>query len=60
MVTALRSAGSGYVVQIGSGPGAVELPVSRRHSRDVRKRLRGGWKDQAGDDPDESLPDDGA
>lgn len=31
--------GGGHSVRVGSGPGAVLLPVSRRHSRDLKDRL---------------------
>ncbi len=39
LVTELRLAGSGYVVRIGSGPETAELPVSRRHTRELKDRL---------------------
>lgn len=41
LVTALRGSGKGHVVQVGSGSGAVRLPVSRRHLSSVRRLLRG-------------------
>jgi DNA-binding LytR/AlgR family response regulator len=41
MITALQLGGSGHVVCLGRGSDAVELPVSRRHIREVRRRLRG-------------------
>lgn len=41
LVTELRMVGSGYVVRLGSpgAPGAVELPVSRRHTRELKDTL---------------------
>ena len=39
LVTELRLAGSGYVVRIGSGAETAELPVSRRHTRELKDRL---------------------
>ncbi len=39
-VTALELGGMGYVVRLGRGRDAVELPVSRRHVREVRAQLR--------------------
>lgn len=39
LVTELRLAGSGYVVRVGSGPDTAELPVSRRHTRELKDRL---------------------
>ena len=39
LVTELRLAGSGYVVRIGPGPDGAELPVSRRHTRELKDRL---------------------
>lgn len=44
-ISAVRRRGTGYVVRIGHGHDAVELPVSRRHVRDVHRRVRGGWRD---------------
>jgi DNA-binding LytR/AlgR family response regulator len=41
LITELRLAGSGYVVRIGNGPGAPELPVSRRHTAALKRILRG-------------------
>ena len=38
-VTAVDPGGVGYVVRLGRGRDAVELPVSRRHLRDVRAAL---------------------
>jgi len=47
LVTELRMSSSGYVVRVGSGDGATELPVSRRHTRDLKDRLvraaKQGW-----------------
>ncbi|MGB6163949.1 MAG: LytTR family DNA-binding domain-containing protein [Pseudonocardiaceae bacterium] len=47
LVTELRMSSSGYVVQVGSGDDATELPVSRRHTRDLKDRLvraaKQGW-----------------
>lgn len=57
-VTALEPGGSGHVVRLGRGRDAVELPVSRRHLRDVRARLRErqapatGAAERAATDPD--------
>jgi DNA-binding LytR/AlgR family response regulator len=39
LVTELRLSGSGYVVRIGAGPDCAELPVSRRHTRELKDRL---------------------
>ena len=39
LVTELRLSGSGYVVRIGNGPDTAELPVSRRHTRELKDRL---------------------
>ncbi|MEO6880085.1 MAG: LytTR family DNA-binding domain-containing protein [Mycobacteriaceae bacterium] len=41
LVSELRTAGSGYLVRVGAvgSPDAVELPVSRRHSRELRELL---------------------
>ncbi len=41
LVTELRTVGTGFVVRLGAAgsPGAVELPVSRRHSRALREVL---------------------
>jgi DNA-binding LytR/AlgR family response regulator len=39
LVTELRLSGSGYVVRIGSGQETAELPVSRRHTRELKDRL---------------------
>ncbi|WP_222131675.1 LytTR family DNA-binding domain-containing protein [Pseudonocardia sp. C8] len=41
LITELRMAGSGYVVRLGNGPQAVELPVSRRHTAGLKRILRG-------------------
>ncbi|MBP2370474.1 LytR/AlgR family response regulator transcription factor [Pseudonocardia parietis] len=41
LITELRMAGSGYVVRLGNGPSAVELPVSRRHTAGLKRILRG-------------------
>ncbi|HWR47484.1 MAG TPA: LytTR family DNA-binding domain-containing protein [Pseudonocardiaceae bacterium] len=47
LVTELRMSSSGYVVRVGSGEDATELPVSRRHTRDLKERLvraaKQGW-----------------
>lgn len=47
LVTELRMSASGYIVRVGSGAGAAELPVSRRHTRELKDRLvraaRQGW-----------------
>jgi two-component system, LytTR family, response regulator LytT len=39
LITELRLAGSGYVVRLGSGGEVAELPVSRRHTRELKDRL---------------------
>lgn len=39
LVTELRLSGSGYVVRIGTGSETAELPVSRRHTRELKDRL---------------------
>ncbi|HZZ46369.1 MAG TPA: LytTR family DNA-binding domain-containing protein [Pseudonocardia sp.] len=39
LVTELRLSGSGYVVRLGSGTDTAELPVSRRHTRELKDRL---------------------
>ncbi|MDN5857855.1 MAG: LytTR family DNA-binding domain-containing protein [Pseudonocardia sp.] len=39
LVTELRLSGSGYVVRVGNGPECAELPVSRRHTRELKDRL---------------------
>ena len=39
LVTELRLSGSGYVVRVGAGPETAELPVSRRHTRELKDRL---------------------
>ncbi len=39
LVTELRLAGSGYVVRLGPGGDIAELPVSRRHTRELKDRL---------------------
>ncbi|MCP2170452.1 LytR/AlgR family response regulator transcription factor [Goodfellowiella coeruleoviolacea] len=47
LVTELRMTSSGYAVVIGSGDDAKELPVSRRHTRELKDRLvrspKSGW-----------------
>ncbi|MGH4014801.1 MAG: LytR/AlgR family response regulator transcription factor [Pseudonocardiaceae bacterium] len=47
LVTELRMSASGYVVRVGSGADAAELPVSRRHTRELKDRLvraaKQGW-----------------
>jgi DNA-binding LytR/AlgR family response regulator len=47
LVTELRMSSSGYVVRVGNGEDARELPVSRRHTRDLKDRLvraaKQGW-----------------
>ncbi|MGH3754307.1 MAG: LytR/AlgR family response regulator transcription factor [Pseudonocardiaceae bacterium] len=47
LITELRMSSSGYVVRVGSGERAAELPVSRRHTRDLKDRLvraaKEGW-----------------
>ncbi|MBT0566600.1 LytTR family DNA-binding domain-containing protein [Williamsia sp. CHRR-6] len=42
LVTGIRSRGSGTVVCLAVGGQPVELPVSRRHTRDLKDRLVGG------------------
>lgn len=39
LVTELRLSGSGYVVRVGNGSECAELPVSRRHTRELKDRL---------------------
>jgi DNA-binding LytR/AlgR family response regulator len=39
LVTELRLSGSGYVVRVGTGTDCAELPVSRRHTRELKDRL---------------------
>lgn len=39
LVTELRLSGSGYVVRVGNGQDCAELPVSRRHTRELKDRL---------------------
>ncbi len=39
LVTELRLSGSGYVVRVGTAPNDAELPVSRRHTRELKDRL---------------------
>ncbi len=47
LVTELRMSSSGYVVRVGNGDDAAELPVSRRHTRELKDRLvraaKQGW-----------------
>jgi DNA-binding LytR/AlgR family response regulator len=47
LITELRMSSSGYVVRVGHGEDATELPVSRRHTRDLKDRLvraaKQGW-----------------
>jgi DNA-binding LytR/AlgR family response regulator len=47
LITELRMSASGYVVRVGHGEDAAELPVSRRHTRDLKDRLvraaKQGW-----------------
>ncbi|MDQ3885866.1 MAG: LytTR family DNA-binding domain-containing protein [Actinomycetota bacterium] len=47
LITELRMCTSGYMVQIGTGADAKELPVSRRHTRELKDRLvraaKQGW-----------------
>lgn len=47
LVTELRMSASGYVVRVGTGHEAAELPVSRRHTRELKDRLvraaKQGW-----------------
>ena len=47
LVTELRMSASGYVVRVGTGADAAELPVSRRHTRELKDRLvraaKQGW-----------------
>ncbi|MBM7812103.1 DNA-binding LytR/AlgR family response regulator [Saccharothrix algeriensis] len=39
LVTELRMTSNGYAVVIGSGEAAKELPVSRRHTRELKERI---------------------
>ncbi|RZT84438.1 LytTR family two component transcriptional regulator [Pseudonocardia sediminis] len=41
LITELRMSGSGYVVRLGQGSTAIELPVSRRHTAGLKRILRG-------------------
>ncbi len=47
LITELRMSSSGYVVRVGNGDDAPDLPVSRRHTRDLKDRLvraaKQGW-----------------
>jgi DNA-binding LytR/AlgR family response regulator len=47
LVTELRMSASGYVVRVGNGEDSTELPVSRRHTRELKDRLvraaKQGW-----------------
>lgn len=47
LVTELRMSASGYVVRVGTGNESAELPVSRRHTRELKDRLvraaKQGW-----------------
>lgn len=47
LVTELRMSASGYVVRVGTGTESTELPVSRRHTRELKDRLvraaKQGW-----------------
>ncbi len=47
LVTELRMSASGYVVRVGTGTESAELPVSRRHTRELKDRLvraaKQGW-----------------
>ncbi|XVV03930.1 LytR/AlgR family response regulator transcription factor [Actinosynnema sp. CA-248983] len=47
LVTELRMTSNGYAVVIGSGDDAKELPVSRRHTRELKERIvrppRSSW-----------------
>ncbi|MBA2471827.1 MAG: DNA-binding response regulator [Pseudonocardiales bacterium] len=58
LVTELRMSASGYVVRVGNGGDATELPVSRRHTRELKDRLvraaKQGWTARAAPmNPDE-------
>ncbi|MPZ66604.1 MAG: response regulator [Pseudonocardiaceae bacterium] len=50
LVTELRMSASGYVVRVGTGTESAELPVSRRHTRELKDRLvraaKQGWNSQ--------------
>lgn len=52
LITELRLAGSGYVVRIGHGHGAPELPVSRRHTAALKRILRGRPARERRESPD--------
>lgn len=39
LISELRNGASGHTVLLGSGNGAIELPVSRRHTRELKDRL---------------------
>ena len=47
LVSELRMTANGYAVVIGTGDGAKELPVSRRHTKELKERIvrppKSGW-----------------
>ncbi|WP_197288080.1 LytTR family DNA-binding domain-containing protein [Nocardia sp. NRRL S-836] len=47
LVSELRMTANGYAVVIGTGEGAKELPVSRRHTKELKERIvrppKSGW-----------------
>ncbi|GLZ32607.1 DNA-binding response regulator [Lentzea sp. NBRC 105346] len=47
LVSELRMTANGYAVVIGTGPDAKELPVSRRHTKELKERIvrppKSGW-----------------
>ncbi|TWP52774.1 response regulator transcription factor [Lentzea tibetensis] len=47
LVSELRMTSNGYAVVIGTGPDAKELPVSRRHTKELKERIvrppKSGW-----------------
>jgi DNA-binding LytR/AlgR family response regulator len=55
LITELRLSGSGYVVRIGQGQNAPELPVSRRHTAALKRILRGRPR-RDGDDGGPTMP----
>lgn len=51
LITELKMVSSGYTVVVGSGADAVELSVSRRHTRELKARLIGGSATRKSWDP---------
>ncbi|HEV7468487.1 MAG TPA: LytTR family DNA-binding domain-containing protein [Pseudonocardia sp.] len=55
LITELRLSGSGYVVRVGQGQNAPELPVSRRHTAALKRILRGRPR-RDGEDGGPTMP----